>query len=193
MRGGPEATWLKETAAQTYGVGDLVYVDSNGTVAICTVSTFNLNSAVLGIATKAATGVTGANAFVRLITPQDSFVMNIFHTTAASAVTAQTQYGQVYAVRKNDAVQPTGTGTGAAGSGKWVVDLVTTPEGTGVALARVKVVGFLLSPDMEILSGTGVYAQPALGDIYGPVIVRFVSSSIGTDGTQFIRVLQSTT
>jgi hypothetical protein len=180
-------TWCKETAGQTFGVGDLVYYDSNGTVAICGVTSFNLNTAILGIAQQAASGITGNPVRVRKISPNDRFLMNIFHTTASSAVTAQTQLGTpaIYALRNNAAALPTGT------TGKWVVDLTTTPESAGVALGRVQILEFLLAPDMAPLATTGVYASPVLGDIYGPVVVRFLPTVISSDGALHTYVLSS--
>jgi hypothetical protein len=178
--------WVKETAGQTFGIGDLVYFDSNGTVAICGVTSFNLNTAILGIAQTAATGVTGASVRVRVISPNDRFLMNIFHTTAASAVTAQTQLGTpvIYALRNNAAALPTGT------TGKWVVDLTTTPESAGVNLGRVVITGFLLAPDVAPLATTGVYASPAIGDIYAPVIVKFLPVVMASDGASHLYALQ---
>jgi hypothetical protein len=188
FRGGPEELWVKETATATpIALGDLVYYDANGTVIQCGVTGgFNLNTAILGIAQQAGTGVAGTSIRVRVISPDDRFLMNIFHTTAASAITAQTQLGTpaIYAIRRDPAALPTGT------TNRWVVDLTTTPESAGVALGRVQILGFYLGPDSVPLAVTGAYAQPAIGDIYAPVIVRFLPLVVSSDGALHTYVLQ---
>jgi hypothetical protein len=167
--GGPEANWFKETASQTYGIGDLLYLDSNGTVAICTNSSNKLNSAIAGIATKAATGTTGTAVHMKVIQPTDIYCMNVYHGTAASAITAQTQLGVSYGIILN--------------SSKWAVDIEnTTIEDGTTALGKVTVVGFpVYSPD-------GV--RCAIGDTYGLVLVKFLPFTIATDGSPFTRNLQ---
>src|SRR6266567_3659417 len=93
FRGGLEYPHWKETASQTYGVGDMLYLDASGTIALCTLTGTQLTSAIVGQAITAATGTTGASVFLRVIRPDDLFLMNVVHTTVASAVTAQTQLG----------------------------------------------------------------------------------------------------
>jgi hypothetical protein len=174
-RGGPETTHIKETASQTYEVGDLVHKDSNGTIAICTTSSDKLNSAIAGSATKAATGTTGAQAFYRAIRPDDIWLMNVFHGTPASSVTALTQNGGIYGIFFT--------------SDTWVVDIEnTTVEDASVALARVQVVGFPTGGWFPNSSGT--YVQSAIGDTNGLVLVKFLEFSIGSDGDPRVRVLQ---
>ena len=188
VRGDAAATgtesYLKETASQTYKAGDLVYLDSNGTVAIATTSSNNLNSAIAGIATAKATGVTGTPVQLQVIRGTDAYKMSVWHATAASAVTALTQLGVVYRVRYDTSALPTGT------AGKWVVDIQnTTVEDATTALAKVQVIGFW--EGRVFTSATpSVEAQAAIGDIYGQVIVKFVPFTIETDGGNIVRNLQ---
>jgi hypothetical protein len=170
---GGENTTLKETAGQTYRVGDLVYIDSNGTVAIVTESTDTVNSAILGQAAKAATGVTGAPAYVMCWRPEDRYLMQVIHGTAASAVTALTQRGQIYSIKKDE-----------SGNDTYHVDIeTTTVEDGSIAIARVQVVDF---PEGEIINGV----LSTIGDLKGWVIVKPLEFSIGSDGDPRVRCLQ---
>lgn len=179
MVGGPEYPHFKETASQTWTKGDLIYLDSNGTLAVCTTSSSIMTSAVAGQALKAATGVTGTEVYFHAIRPDDLWVMNVMHDTPASAVTAQTQLGVVYGLRQ-DTVSGNGTLI-------WSVDIQnTTVESTTVANARVQVVGFPLKNPFD----AGNLDRPAIGDIYGLVIVKFIPISIATDGDPKVRVMQ---
>src|SRR6266436_743347 len=99
-----------ETAAQAYVINDLLYFDTNGTVAIATRTSGNLNSTVAGLATAKATGVTGAQVKIRGLRKDDILRCSVWHATAASAITAQTQLGVIYRVRYDTAALPTGTG-----------------------------------------------------------------------------------
>ncbi len=193
LRGDAQKTgtenYFKETAGQTYTVGDLIYLDSNGTVALCTNSSNNLNSAIAGQAETPATGVTGTPVLLRAIRRDDVFRMSVWHSTAASAVLALTQLGVVYRVRYDTAALPAGT------AGKWVVDIEnTTVEDATTALARVQVVGFYQgrvftndSPSKEVDPSVN---SGAFTDIYGQVLVKFLDFSIASDGSPFTRVLQ---
>jgi hypothetical protein len=170
---GGENPTLKETASQSYRVGDLVYIDSNGTVAIVTESTDTVNSAILGQAARAATGVTGAPTYVQCWRPEDRYLMQVYHATPASAVTALTQRGQVYSIIKDE-----------SGNDTYHVDIGTTIEDGGDdALARVMVVDF---PEGQIINGV----LSTIGDLKGWVIVKPLEFSIASDGAPFIRILQ---
>jgi hypothetical protein len=169
---GGENPTLKETASQSYRVGDLVYIDSNGTVAIVTESTDTVNSAILGQAARAATGVTGAPTYVQCWRPEDRYLMQVYHATPASAVTALTQRGQVYSIIKDE-----------SGNDTYHVDIETDPESGTVALARVMVVDF---PEGQIINGV----LSTIGDLKGWVIVKPLEFSIAEDGTPFTRILQ---
>lgn len=189
MRGGPEETYIKETASQTYTIEDLIYFDSNGTIAICTNAGGagnQLDSAIAGLATAKASGVTGAQVKFHAIRGDEIFVMNVWHATAASAVTAQTQLGQVFALRLDSAALPTGTG------GKWVVDIQNTGaiEDATHSLARVKVVGFYQGRVFTNDTPSKEVDATLASDIYGKVLVKFLPFSIASDGSPFIRILQ---
>lgn len=193
LRGDAQKTgtenFFKETAGQTYTVGDLVYLDSNGTVALCTNSSNNLNSAIAGQAETPATGVTGAPVLIRAIRRDDIFRMSVWHSTAASAVLALTQLGVVYRVRYDTAALVAGTG------GKWVVDIEnTTIEDTTHALGKVQVVGFyqgeVFTNDSPSKSVQPSVNSGAFTDIYGQVLVKFIDFTIETDGGNIVRNLQ---
>jgi hypothetical protein len=163
FRGGPEEPWVKETAGQTYKVADLVYLDANGTIAICTNAAGVENSAILGLAVQPATGVTGTNAYVEVIRPDSIVEMNIYHGTPASAALTQAMLGQVCQVKLV--------------SGVWVVDIETaiaTIEGAAAALAKAQIVGFV----------------NAVGDFYARVLVKFLPFTIQTNGAGLVRNLQ---
>lgn len=168
--GGPEYPHFKETASQSYKAGDLVYLDTNGTVAICTLSTDRLNSKVLGIAVKNATGTTGNEVYIQVIRPTDIFCMGVHHGTEASAVTAQTQLGSIFGVDKQ-----TVSGNGTA---IWCVNIEDAVTGASSDLARVKCVNFPLKNWFD----AGSLTRPAIGDIYGLMLVQFIMNSCDTDG-----------
>lgn len=185
VHGGAMASYFKETASQSWVAGDLIYLDTNGTLAICTTSSNQLNSAIAGQALYSATGVTGTAVQFHPIRADEVYLMNVYHSTAASAVTAQTllanNSGVGYAViRASD---------GSASGNCWMVDIENTAnlEDATHNLARVKIVGFELQTAID---STGNQVVPALGDIYGLVKVQFLTFSIASDGTPFQRLLQ---
>lgn len=169
--GDPNSTqWIEDTS-QTYGVGDLIYADNadEGKVKICGTSTNRLNTEILGVASKAATGTAGTYVRALGILPSDVYVMNVFHSTPASAITALTDIGKVYGIILN--------------SSKWAVDIENSVEGSGDALARVRVHGF---PERNPVTGEA----SAVGDTYGLVLVTFLPESRANDADPSIRVLQ---
>lgn len=167
--GGPEHPEVKETASQSYKQGALVYKDSNGTIAICTDSSGVLNSPIGGQAINAATGTTGANVFFFAILPTDIYIMNVYHATAASAVTVLTQEGDVFGV--------------IVANDKWHVDIENAVEGAADANARVRCVGF---PRISPVDGS----NNTIGDIYGFMFVQFLDKSFATDFDPWARTLQ---
>lgn len=172
VAGAGEEPYIKETASQTYRIGDLVYLDTNGTVAIVTESTDTVDSPILGLAARAASGTTGAPAYVQVIHPDDEYLMQVFHATPASAVTAQTMLGVAgYPIIKDE-----------SGNDTYHIDLATTAESGDAALAKVRVVGF---PD-RAPDGT----VNTIGDTYGWCIVKFLEFTIASDGSPFTRNLQ---
>ena len=124
--GGVEDQILIEAASQSFKVGDLVYIDGSGNVAIATVTGGGvLSSAILGIAANDATGVTGTKVRVYKITENELVEMNIWHATPASAVLARTLIGNVYGIEKQANI--------------WSLDMETT----GTVNGRVQVVEIL--------------------------------------------------
>jgi hypothetical protein len=156
--GGPEAPEIKEAASQTYGLGALVYLVS-GLVTIATATT-----QLAGQALQAATGTTNQSAYLAVIRAGDRFVMNVYHTTQASAITAQAQLGTVYGL------------VVVAGQFHADIENVATAEDATHSSGRVKVVGF--------------YKEDAIGDIYGRVVVEFEEWSLASDGNPNQRILQ---
>lgn len=178
QRGGLMENYIKEAASQTYVVNDLVYlVDGAGTLAICTVASTRLDSKIAGLAKRAATGVTSTAAEVHAIRADDEFLMNVYHSTAALAITALTQFGVQYGIIKPSA------------SGKWHVDIENTTdiEDATHSLARVEVVGFETQYGID---STGQAISPAIGDTYGLVRVKFLKRSAASDGSPAINILQ---
>lgn len=174
FEGGPgdsETTWV-EAASQSWKSGDLIFNNGTSNLTICGEDggANYLTGPIAGQATKNATGTTGAKVHFAVIRPSDQFVMNVYHGTAASAVTAKTQLGTRYAVRH--------------ASSRWMCDIQTTGiEDATHADAVVKVVGF---PLWHPLLNVAV----AIGDIYGLVLCEFLPMSIASDGTPVIERLQ---
>lgn len=159
QHGGAEENFFKETASQTYKVNDLIYLDSNGTVAVCTVATTNsvdqLSSAILGLAEQAASGTTGTAVKFNAINPNQTYIMNAFHPTKASAVFAQTDLGTLRNVCKSAA-------------GLWHVDVRNALVYT---LPQVRIVGF---PKAGLDTNGAYVSNAAVADVYGLAYVQFV-------------------
>jgi hypothetical protein len=167
LAGGSEQSWIKEVASSTWVAGDLLTIDSNGKLAECTDSSGILTGSIDAIALTAASGVTDTNPLIRVIRPDDIFAMNVYHATAASAVTNQNQLTDRF-----------GVFTSAAGL--WHVDIEnTTVEDATNSTARVRIVGF---PATNPATG----AANTIGDIYGVVYVKFLPFSIASDGTPIV-------
>jgi hypothetical protein len=172
LHGGNEASYFKEAASQTWVVGDLIYLAS-GKLTVCGLTSTKLNTPIAGQALVAATGVTDTAVNFRVIRPDDVYAMNVYHATAASAITAITNLGTSYGI-----IKPTASGS------KWVVDIEnTTIEDGTTALGKVQVVGF---PDFNPADGVA----NTIGDTYGLVYVKFLPFTIETDGGNIIRNLQ---
>lgn len=174
--GGPESnSWFVEDASETYKAGTLVYRDSSGALAICTVDgTPNSNGQILGQALTDGGNLSadGGSPRVRPILPSDVYLMQVYHGTASSAVTALTQLDTEYGLRFIDP--------------NWHIDIQTTVGGTTNALQRVKIIGF---PFGRVINGT----LNTLGDIYGWAYVQFLSIAVDNDATNgdaYFRILQ---
>lgn len=177
QQGGPEQDWFKETASQTFGIGDLLYIDTNGTIAIATngsgiTNGKVLNSVVAGQAQAAATGTTGKAVSFHAIRSDDVYIMNVFHATVGSAITAQTNVGLRKGIRYTQAGDFSPSDSTRAGI--WCVDLQNAVESTNNAPAYVKILGF----PKKGIDNTGKYVDTTIGDTYGLVYVQFVTVSI---------------
>jgi hypothetical protein len=162
--GGPECPHFQEAATQTFGQGDLIYLNGSGQLAIATIDGSNrLNVPVAGIANLAATGVQGTKMNFPIFRDDLLVEMNIYHGTPASAALALTMLGQVCCIKKINS--------------KWVCDVETaigTAEGAALSLAKCKIVDFV----------------DKVGDIYARVLVKIVPFSIETDGGGLVRNMQ---
>lgn len=182
-----EEPYIVEAASQTFGVGDLLQLDSNGRVAICGLSGVQLNTSICGIALQAGqNGSAGVPVtYLHAIRSDDVFAMNVVHATKGSAVTAQNLLGTVRGVRKDTITQFGQSIT------TWGVDIENAVEGAGNSLARVKIVGFvqrglIFEADGTIQTNKAI----AIGDTYGLVLVHFLPISIASNGASVTRVLQ---
>lgn len=110
--GGPEQPYVKEAASQNYKKGDLLYLGS-GIVTECGADP----ALIYAQAEDDATGVTGAQAFVAPIHPDDVFIANVSTTTAAG------DFGTEYGIAQDS-------------DGVWIVDKGDTTA------KRVRVIGF---------------------------------------------------
>lgn len=161
FRGGPEELYIKEAASQTFKAGELVYLASGtGKVTVCTAT-----SPIAGVAMTAATGVTDANILIRVIRPDDIYLMQV--NSATTDTTSLTHLGGRYGI--------------AVGSNLWSIDIEAVEDG-GNSLARVKVIGIpSLTPDS---------VANTIGDTFGWYYVRFMEQSFATDGNPNTIILQ---
>jgi hypothetical protein len=182
MWGGPEAPLYKETASQSWGIGDLIYLDSNGTLAICAVTSDVMTSAIAGQATKAAIGGSTVNpVHFRPIIPGDLYEINLFHLTVALAVGTLAMQGTVRGLFWKDGALGVTTNTGS--TKKWVIDLNTAVEGAADSNARVRIIHFPERP-------RGGAAANAFGDIYAVALCMFLGYSFASDSVPAQRLLQ---
>lgn len=179
--GGPEYPHIKETASQTYKVGDLLYGDSSGTIAIATVDGGTptlLNGEVAGQAIKDASGTTGQNVLFRRIRSEDLFFFSVHHQTEASAITAQADLFDVLGLCKSTL----GVG-GATVAASWRISKDAAGESATLANGDVRVLGI---PLRHPIGG----ALLTIGDTFGLLLAKFNVISAASDGNPFRRVLQ---
>jgi hypothetical protein len=168
--GGLEMTGeIREDASQTWDKGTLLAFDADGDVEECDTSSSlwiqiaSATGCVAGQAMEDATGTTSADVYMAVIKQDDIFEGNVYHATAASAITARSQLGQ-----RCRLIQV---------SGKWHVDIEnTTIEDATNAYPYVVIRGF--------------HPDDALGDIYGRVYFQFGDFTIATDGSPRAKILQ---
>lgn len=162
FRGGIEETgFLREDASQTWDAGALLRADDDGDIEIAVGSEGTVGAFALQ-AMEDATGTEGSDVFGAVLDPRDIYVANVYHATAASALTNRNQLNGVYAVKLV--------------SGLWHVDIENTAEDATTSNGCVQVVGF--------------YDEDALGDVYGRVLVKFIQYSLASDGNPNRKVLQ---
>lgn len=168
FEGGPGSKDTKyvEAASQTWKGGDLIFMDDANNFKICADDGTVLTGPIAGQAIEAASGTTGAKVFFAVIRPHDRFIMNVYHTTTASATTAKTQIGDHLPVRH--------------ASSRWMADIETVGEDATTAKAVVKVVGFPLWHPL-------LNKQIAFGDVYGLVEVEVLEFTMATDGSPQVR------
>lgn len=191
-----EEPYIVEAASQTFVVNDLLYIDSNGRFALCTLTGVQLTSAIAAIAVQAGANNASAGAaqtYVHAIRSDDVFAMNVIHATKVSAVTNQNLLGTVRGVRR-DAITQFGTSITT-----WGVDIENSVEGAADANARVKIIGFVQRGLVFEADGTiGTNKKINLpdpvaataGDTYGLVLVHFLPLSLASDGNPNQRILQ---
>ena len=89
--GEPQIEIYPEAASQSFKAGQLVYL-VGGKVTVCA----NNAQVVLGIANQDATTATDADIQVIVLDNQDILTCSVYHSTAASAITAVAQVGEDY-------------------------------------------------------------------------------------------------
>lgn len=162
FRGGIEETGaIREDASQSWSAGALIRADDDGDMEIA-VGTEGTVGPFGGQAMADATGTEGSDVFFAVLDPRDIYVANVYHATAASALTNRNQLREAYGLKLV--------------SGKWHVDIENTAEDASTSNACVRVVGF--------------YDEDAIGDTYGRVLVQFLEYSLATDGNPNRRILQ---
>lgn len=174
FKGGPEQPLFVEGTTQSWGIGDFIYQNGTSNLQTCTVNgSSQMTSQVGGQAKTKAVGTAGTLTHFYIIRPDDEFVMNVYHGTPASAITALTQIGTPRAlVRIN---------------GLWMVDIENAVEGSANSLARVLITD--IPPLVNAAGGTN-----AVGDQYGFVKVSFLPVSLSLTGTlAATRILQFAT
>jgi len=90
----PEVKYFPEAASQSFKAGQFVYLNS-GKVTACA----DDSTTILGIAVGDASGNTDEDCAVYIANADTVFEANVYHSTAASAVTAITQVGTCYALK----------------------------------------------------------------------------------------------
>ena len=166
QRGGVEEQgYFCEGASQSWEAGDLIYLASDGYLKAAVDTS---GAEIAGIAQQAATGTTGEPVRFWPIRASDLFLMQAYHSTAASAVTALTDVSS----RKRIILS----------SGNCYVDYEnTTLESTTATYPTVTVMGIATATDRD---------GAALGDIYGYVYATFNRLALAEDGLPQTRVLQ---
>jgi len=93
----PMVRYYPEAASQSFKAGQFVYLNG-GKVTICADDA----TTILGMAVRDASGTTDKACPVYIANPDTIFEANVYHSDEASAVTAITQVGTVYALQVDD-------------------------------------------------------------------------------------------
>lgn len=155
---------LVEAASQTYTKGMLCYLASGK---VTEVAAGLITAAFAGFAREDATGTTNTRAPLEAIKPGQRWKMSLYHSTAASAISAITQLGARFGIK--------------VVSDQLVVDLETAEaalEDATTVNAWVRIVGF-----DHVYEDLGV-------DVYARVIVEFGTFSAADDGSPSAHWLQ---
>jgi len=97
-----------EAASQSFKIGELVYLNTSGQVTVCAANA----QVILGLAVEDATGTTNTMIVVDILKPGEWVIANLYNDTAASAVCANTAFGDLAEL--------------ATSSNKTVIDITAT-------------------------------------------------------------------
>lgn len=91
--GPKEVMYFQEDASETFKAGDIVVIEGDtGQIRIAASG----DADILGISLKDASGIQGTEIPVQLILPGQVLMSSVYHGTAASAITVQTQVGSTF-------------------------------------------------------------------------------------------------
>ena len=119
VRGPVDYFALPEGAAQAYKAGDLLVTDGASRVFIAVAAGNDLTDSgaeLLGMAMQDASGTTDNSQKVMMFTERTEIALPVFHATAASAVTADTEVGNVYVLTNE-----------TTGGWVWSIDTASNP------------------------------------------------------------------
>lgn len=108
-----------EKAAQTYQTGAFTFVNTSGELEQADGVTPGNITAIWGVDSLPASGITGQLRNVEPITPDMQLIMSITHSTPASAVTSESLVTSQFAIKIE---------TDANGNEFWVVDISNTTD-----------------------------------------------------------------
>jgi len=94
--GNPPMLSFKEGASASFAAGEFVKLVTDSALRRLQVCAPSGETEILGQVQSASTGTAGTEHNVLLAEPSVIFKVNIYHTTAASAVSAETQLGVTY-------------------------------------------------------------------------------------------------
>jgi len=89
--------YFPEGSNQSFKKGEFVYLDSNGYLVVCPSD----SAKIAGMALADASGTQGTAIPIAVAEPGTRFVLNVYHSTAASAVTNKNQVGKKYGLYRD--------------------------------------------------------------------------------------------